>query len=465
MQFQVKENRVTDLKVAYLGGGSRGWAWGFMKDLAMDGQMEGTVVLYDINRQAAEANKIIGNKISAHPDAKARWSYRVADSLEEALTGADFVVISILPGTFQEMRSDVHEPEQFGIYQSVGDTVGPGGLIRAMRTLPIFAEFARGIAAYCPQAWVINYTNPMTVCVRTLYQVFPKIKAFGCCHEVFGVQETMAAMLNDLRGIQGVRREEIRTNVLGINHFTWIDKASYKGLDLMPIWKEFCEKYAEEGFIENPSENWMNSHFESCQRVKIDLTKRYGIIAAAGDRHLAEFMPPWYLKTPETVKYWKFSLTSVDWREKDLQERLERSRRLVSGGEVIELSPSGEEGHLLMKALLGLGDMVSNVNIPNRGQMPDLPADVVVETNALFRRDEISPVCAGHLPGNVLALIERHVCNQENTVKAALSCDKELAFTTFMNDPQVNLTIDDGRELFERMLHNTEKYLPDSWKC
>ena len=117
MQFQVKENRVTDLKVAYLGGGSRGWAWGFMKDLAMDGQMEGTVVLYDINRQAAEANKIIGNKISAHPDAKARWSYRVADSLEEALTGADFVVISILPGTFQEMRSDVHEPEQFGIYQ------------------------------------------------------------------------------------------------------------------------------------------------------------------------------------------------------------------------------------------------------------------------------------------------------------------------------------------------------------
>lgn len=122
-----EDNRVKDLKVAYIGGGSRGWAWGFMMDLAADAQMEGTVALYDIDHEAAEHNEIIGNKISAHPDAVSHWKYTVADTLQQALTGADFVVISILPGTFDEMESDVHVPEAYGIYQSVGDTVGAGG--------------------------------------------------------------------------------------------------------------------------------------------------------------------------------------------------------------------------------------------------------------------------------------------------------------------------------------------------
>ena len=102
--------KAKDLRIAYIGGGSRGWAWGFMTDLAMDEQLCGTIRLYDIDRDAAERNRIIGGKISAHPDAKSRWTYAVADSLQSALTGADFVVISILPGTFDEMAVDVHLP-------------------------------------------------------------------------------------------------------------------------------------------------------------------------------------------------------------------------------------------------------------------------------------------------------------------------------------------------------------------
>ena len=183
------------LTVAYIGGGSRGWAWGFMTDLAMDGQLCGTVRLYDIDRSAAERNEIIGNKISAHKDAVSRWQYTVSDSLQQALAGADFVVISILPGTFEEMRSDVHLPERVGVYQPVGDTVGPGGFMRAMRTIPMYVEIASAIRDYAPDAWVINYTNPMSLCVRTLYEVFPGIKAFGCCHEVFGTQKLLCSML------------------------------------------------------------------------------------------------------------------------------------------------------------------------------------------------------------------------------------------------------------------------------
>lgn len=452
--------KVSDINIAYIGGGSRGWAWNLMADLAIEPQLSGNIKLYDIDKEAARHNEIIGNAITAKEESVGKWNYSTADTLKDALKGADFIIISILPGTFKEMHSDVHAPEKYGIYQSVGDTVGPGGLIRALRTIPMYVEIAEAIRDFSPNAWVINYTNPMSLCVRTLYKVFPEIKAFGCCHEVFGTQNLLAMMLNDLCGIKDVKRQEININVLGINHFTWINRASYQGMDLFPLYKEFSDKYYESGFHERSDDNWMNNSFKFAQRVKFDLYRRYGVIAAAGDRHLAEFMPPYYLKDEETVHQWMFGLTTVDFRIKQLEERLERSRKLVAGDDQVALEPSGEEGVLLIKALLGLKDMISNVNIPNRGQIPNLPLDAVVETNALFCRDNISPVMAGNIPQNILPLIYRHVCNQENTLKAALTKDKELAFTTFMNDPLVTIGYEEGRELFETMLKNTREYLP-----
>ena len=454
-----------ELIVAYIGGGSRGWAWGFMTDLAMDPDLCGTVRLYDIDREAAERNRIIGGKISAHPDALSRWSFEVSATLEEALSGADFVVISILPGTFDEMESDVHLPERVGIYQPVGDTVGAGGFMRAMRTVPMFAAIAEAVRDFAPEAWVINYTNPMSLCVRTLYEVFPAIHAFGCCHEVFGTQKLLCSMLETEEGIPGVRRQDLRTTVTGINHFTWITAASYGSLDLMPLYARFAEKYAESGYEAGQDGNWMNSHFNCAHRVKIDLFRRYGAIAAAGDRHLAEFTAPWYTRDPETVSAWKFSLTPVSWRKKDLKDRLARSDRLISGEEAVSLKPSGEEGHLLLKAILGLGDLVSNVNVPNRGQIPDLPLGAVVETNALFSRNRIEPVFAGPTPAGVLPLVTRHVLNQENSLAAALRCDRKLGFTTFMNDPQLAaVSPAEGEKLFDEMLKNQRAYLPAGWK-
>ena len=458
------EQKALDLTVAYIGGGSRGWAWGFMTDLAMDPQICGTVRLYDIDRSAAARNEIIGNKISAHPDAVSRWKYEVRDSLQDALTGADFVVISILPATFEEMRTDVHLPERLGIWQPVGDTIGAGGFMRAMRTIPMYVEIAEAIKAYSPDAWVINYTNPMSLCVRTLYHVFPEIKAFGCCHEVFGTQKLLCAMLKEKLGVEGVRRQDLYTTVTGINHFTWLTRASWQGVDLMPLYAEFAEEYWESGYEEGQDNNWMNSNFNCAHRVKFDLFRRYGAIAAAGDRHLAEFTAPWYTKDPETVASWKYNLTTVEWRIGDLQNRLRRSDDLISGKEPIVLKPSGEEGHLLLKAILGLGDLVSNVNIPNRGQIPNLPLGAVVETNAFFGRDRIEPVYAGPVPAPILPLIARHVYNQENTLTTALSCDRKLGFTTFMNDPQLSSVMPvDGRKLFDDMLEAQRPWLPKKW--
>ena len=454
------DNGAEDIKIAYIGGGSRGWAWGLMSDLAAAQDMNGSVFLYDIDREAAARNECIGNKMKDLKECRSAWNYKAVETMKEALTGADFVVISIMPGTFNEMESDVHAPEKFGIYQSVGDTTGPGGLMRALRTIPMFEEFAAAIRKYCPQAWVINYTNPMTVCVKTLYRVFPKIKAFGCCHEVFGTQKLLGLALEDIKGIQGAQREDIRVNVVGINHFTWLTAAQYKNMDLFPIYREFALKYRDEGFGEKADENWLNRFFDSREQVKLDLFLKYGAIAAAGDRHLAEFCPgSWYLKDEETAHSWGFKLTPVSWRKEDLKNRLARSERLYKGEEEMTINQTGEEGVQQMRSLLGLRDLVTNVNIPNCGQIPNLPLGAVVETNAHFSADSVRPVFAGPVPQSVYPLVSRVCGIQEMTVEAAMSRDLELAFQAFCMDPNMELGLKDARILYNTMVENTAKYL------
>lgn len=465
--MKYSKGKVSDIQIAYIGGGSRGWAWTFMTDLALEDEISGTIRLYDIDRKAAQTNEVIGNHLMNRPEAKGDWKFEVKDSLKEVLTGCDFAVISILPGTFDEMASDVHLPERLGIYQSVGDTAGPGGIIRGLRTIPMFVEIAEAIKKYAPDCWVINYTNPMSLCVKTLYHVFPQIKAFGCCHEVFGTQKVLRGIYEEETGDKIADWHDIHVNVVGINHFTWFTEASYKGVDLFPVYKNYIDHHFEEGY-QLEGENWMNSSFKCANRVKMDLFCRYGLIAAAGDRHLAEFMPGnEYLNDPETVVSWKFGLTTVDWRKEDLKKRLERSHRLAAGEEEIDLTPTGEEGILLIKALCGLGRVVSNVNIPNTaGQIPNLPENALVEINALFDRDSIHPVAAGKVPENVKALLMPHIENHERTLKAALTCDEELVVQAFLHDPVVKGKQPQEaqvRSLVHDMIENTRKYLPDGW--
>jgi len=430
-----------------------------MSDLAKEKSLSGTVSLYDIDYQAAHDNEIIGNKLMSRHDTLGSWKFKAVPSLEEALTGADFVIISILPGTLQEMISDVHAPEKYEIYQSVGDTVGPGGLIRALRTIPMYITIANAIKDFSPNAWVINYTNPMSICVRTLYQVFPQIKAFGCCHEVFGTQSLLQKMVQDMCGIEVPNRNEIRVNVLGINHFTWIDKATYNNIDLFPIYHDFCQKYKEEGFISEEEHATFNPEF-GANKVKFDLFRRYGIIAAAGDRHLAEFCPgKWYLGEEDPYPTWKFARTPVPKRIEAYHKLLEDTKDFVSGEKEFEIKETGEEGVRQIKALVGLDSFVTNVNLPNTGQMPDMPLGAIVETNALFQADCVRPVVAGKLPQSVNGLVVRHIYNQETIVTAGLKKDYELAFTAFINDPLVTISLSDAELLYIEMLNNTRAYL------
>ena len=452
--------KAENVKIAYIGGGSRGWAWGLMSDLIACEDMSGKVDLYDIDFEAAYHNEIIGNKYNEVEGAKTHWDYKAVRTIEEALTGADFVIISILPGTFDEMESDVHTPEKYGIYQSVGDSSGPGGIVRALRTIPMFEEIAEAIKNNCPNAWVINYTNPMTLCVKTLYRVFPQIKAFGCCHEVFGTQNFMRQVLKETKGIEVTERKEIQCNVVGVNHFTWITEARYRNIDIFEAYRQYVEEHKESGASEQADKNWMNNSFSCLESVKMDLFSRHGYIAAAGDRHLAEFCEgTWYLKSPECVTDWKFRLTPVAWRKDELQRRLKESEQMISGEKKIEIQNTGEEGVEQMRALLGLTEFVTNVNIPNQGQIPNLPIGAVVETNASFRADSVMPVMAGNIPDTIYPLIARICGEQEIVSRACEEKNLELAFTAFCNDPLVTISHNEARELFKEMIQNTEKYL------
>lgn len=458
--MKLYKTKAEEVKIAYIGGGSRGWAWGLMSDLVSQEILNGIVTLYDIDYEAACTNQVIGEKFNNAEGAKSHWDYKVAQSFSEALTNADFVVLSILPGTFDEMESDVHEPEKYGIYQSVGDTTGPGGIIRALRTIPMYEEIAHAIKDYAPEAWVINYTNPMSLCTMTLYRVFPQIKAFGCCHEVFSTQDLLARVVESEYGICDVKRDEISVNVQGINHFTWLNKAYYKNYDLIEAYRNFISKHPD-GYELDESNHWMNNSFACANLVKFDLFKKYGSIAAAGDRHLAEFMNgKLYLKDPETVKKYKFGLTPVAWRKEDLKKRLESSRKRENGEEKIEIKKTGEKGVEMMTAILGYKTLITNVNMLNIGQAPDLPIGAVVETNAVFRDGSVIPLFAGYMSNEICAMVSRHVRNHLTIMEAALTKNKELAFLGFINDPLVTCSDEEARKLFETMLKNTQKYLP-----
>jgi len=455
-----ENGKAKGIKLAYIGGGSRGWAWGLMSDLVSYDDISGDVYLYDIDYKAAQDNEIIGNKYNAVEGAKTTWNYHACKTAEEAMTGADFVIISILPGTFKEMASDVHTPEKYGIYQTVGDTTGPGGIVRAMRCIPMFEEIGENIKKYCPKAWVINYTNPMTLCVKTLYRVFPEIRAFGCCHEVFGTQKVLRTALEEICGITIENRNEIKVNPISVNHFTWLTSANFRNMDLFPVYEKFVDQYYDTGYTKNLDDNWMNNVFACAQRVKFDLFRRYGYIAAAGDRHLAEFSPgKWYLQNPEVVRSWGFALTPVSWRTEDLKNRLEKSRKLVSGEMAVEMKPTGEEGVLQMRAVLGLNVLVTNVNIPNKGQVPNLPLGAVVETNAVFQDNSITPVFAGNVPTEIYSLVSRVCGLQEQVSDAIAKRDIDLIFNAFASDPLTTCTYEEARKLFKEMVLNTKEYL------
>ena len=452
------------IKLCYIGGGSKAWARVFMNDLALTEGLTGEIALYDVDRAAAERNRRIGDRINAHPDAVSKWRYTVADTLEEALTGADFVAISILPGTLDHMAADVHLPEKYGVYQSVGDTVGPGGVLRAMRTVPLFEGFARAIRDCCPQAWVINLTNPMTILCRTLFDAFPSIKAFGCCHEVFHAEDFLCCVVKEELNVPRPDRHDLAVEASGINHFTWITDARWNDVDVMALLPGFIDKFYSSGYCEqgdDPQAFRGDNPFLYGNKVKMDLYRRFGALGAAGDRHLVEFMDgSWYLKDRAAPEKWLYHLTGVDYRKADQARRIREAQALAEGRMPVVLKKSDEELIPLMKALLGLGPLRSNANVVNRGQMGEAPLGSVVETFCIFDRDRVTPLPAKPLPQEAADLVRQNAENLEALHDAIRSRDLEAVFRVFLRQPLMSrLTEGEGLSLFREMVRSTEDQL------
>lgn len=454
---------VTGLKIAYIGGGSRDWARKLMFDLARCPDLGGRVAFYDIDPESARLNEQLGRWLQEQPGVVSRWNYATVLTLNDALRGADFIVVSIQPGPLELMEKEIALSEEYGMYYPVGDTTGAPGLIRGLRTAAIYAGFAEAIQKACPKAWIINYTNPMAVCIRTLAKAAPSLKAFGCCHEVFATQRMLAELAGKEWKLSPVpKRTDIECNVLGINHFTWIDRCTYRGRDVLDLARQHTARPGTlRPYARAEVESW-NDYFRSADQVKFALLPRFGLLAAAGDRHLVEFLPG-FNRSVEELFRWGVIRTPVSYRIERWRTAPQKVCDLIAGRAPLNLQASGEEGVDLIKALAGLGERVSNANLPNRGQIANLPLGAVVETNAQFVRDDIRLLAAGSLPPGLAPLIARHSANQELIVDAALTRDPDLAFQAVYGDPTNLPALDTAWEMFKRMIALNRDFLPE-WK-
>jgi len=448
-----------EIKIAYIGGGSRYWAKMVMTDLALCPHLTGEIALYDIDYEAALANVERARSIYGHPDAKTTFAVNAYHTPEEVFEDADFVFLSILPGPMQMFANDLDIPKKYGILQTVGDTTGPGGISRALRSVPTYIEYAHQIMALCPDAWVINYSNPMTLCTAALYAAEPDIKAFGCCHEVFGTQAMLARLVAHYLDVPRPKRQAIKTDVAGVNHFTFATRATWDGIDLYPIIEQHIRQpgfWDDRTAIAQEYMAW-GKFFSSQDLIKYEFFRRFEVLGAAGDRHLAEFVP-WYLTSEANLHRYGVILTPSSYRLGTWQP----PQNAPGGPSLAQntLESSGEEGVLQMLALLGVEPLDTNVNLPNRGQLPDLPLDAIVETNAQFRKDSLAPIVPRPLPAGVRALVQRVIAVQQMTLEAATNKDKALAFQAILDDPLCHIPVDQAWAMFNEMLEANKAMLP-----
>lgn len=453
--------KTTAIKIAYLGGGSRHWARDLMSELVLTPGLSGSVALYDLDFVAAQKNVAIADAIFSRPEARTRFTVRAVRRLADALRGADFVVLSIEPGPITARHADLEIPAKYGIVQPVGDTTGPGGIVRALRAIPVYADFARQIMTHCPQAWVINYTNPMTLCMAALFAVEPRIKAIGCCHEVFHTQMRLAHLAEKtFEPPRPIQRQEIQLDLTGINHFTWVTGARWKKHELFPLLKK---EISTPGFFrsrsrEGAARKRQGKYFESSGLIAMDLLRRFDALGAAGDRHLAEFVP-WYATDEQALHRWGVPLTPYRFRVARAVLRDHDAAYYAQR----PLRASDEEGVRLIEALLGLKPFTTNVNLLNTGQAKDLPLGHVVEGYVHVERNRITPCRPPLLPPGPALLVRRAAEVQQLTLQAGFERDVELAFQAILSDPLVRGPMDDLWVMFKRMLQHLRPHLP-GWK-
>ncbi len=450
------------MRIVIVGGGSYGWTPTIVRDMVVTKELAGsTIVLEDIDKKALALTARACRKIIAQ--SKAKFTLKTTTSEREALKGADFVVLTISTGGFDAMEADVELPKKYGIYQSVGDTVGPGGISRSLRNIPVVVKLARNMERLCPDAWLLNYTNPMTTLTRAVTSE-TSIRCIGLCHELYGT----LGVVQRLFGLKDWTKE-ISVKCAGVNHLLWVTEMAINGEDGFAMLRDYLKnpaKYADRQ--KRAGGRKINlTHAEThlgSNRVKFELFNIFGALPAAGDRHVAEFFPYFLTEANNMGADWGVKLTTVPQRRNEWRPNSEKNcRAIATGKRKMKMKRSHEAVSLIIAGLAGHRTTIDVVNLPNDGQVPELPLDAVVETMGVCDASGARGLPAGELPPGVATILQRHCDNQEMTVEAALTGDKELAFKALVNDPLV-LDLKTARKMFNEMLKANRRWLPQFFK-
>jgi alpha-galactosidase len=428
-------------RIVLVGAGSVVFTRNLLGDiLSMPVLRSSEIVLHDIDAdRLATAERMArwtAGALGAEPAISAHLDRRAA------LRGADFVINTIQVGGARATEVDFAVPARFGLRYTIADTIGVGGVFRGLRTIPVVLGIARDMAELCPDAWFLNYTNPLAIVVRAIAEATP-IKVVGLCHSVFWTIDTIAGYL-------GIPRDEIDAASAGVNHLAFLLRLEHHGRDLYPDLRRFVEAG------KTPDDNLVRS----------DLFLRLGAYPTESSEHHAEFNP-WYIGKRDAAgdAVERFHIPIGEYLDRvahNLDEYAETKRRL-DAGEPFDIELSGEYAATIAGSIQSGATARIVGNVMNGGRLiPNLEAGACVEVPCLVDGAGVHPIAMGDLPLHLAAYIRGAVDMQGLTVHAALDHDREAVYHAVLTDPivQSHLTLDDAWRLTDAMIEAEAEWLP-----
>lgn len=427
------------LKITFMGAGSTVFVKNVIGDClvcdALNQNLE--IALYDIDgERLKDSYELIECINKKYNESRAVVkSYLGVENRKEALRGADFVVNAIQVGGYEPCTViDFEIPKKYGLRQTIGDTLGIGGIFRALRTIPVLRDFAEDIEEVCPDAWFLNYTNPMCM-LSNFMQRYTRVKTVGLCHSV---QVCSQAILDGV----GIEKEGRVDKIAGINHMAWLLEIRDKnGNDLYPqIKKLAAEKNANE------------KHEDM---VRYEYIRRLGYYCTESSEHNAEYNP-FFIKSkyPELIEKYNIPLDEYPRRcVKQIKEWEEQREKLFSGGDV-EHTRSKEYASHIMEAIVTNKPLKIGGNVLNNGLITNLPSIATVEVPCLVDANGITPTYIGDLPLQLAAMNSSNIYPQLLTVEAAVTKNRETLYQAAMMEPHTaaELSIDDIVAMCDELL-------------
>ncbi len=428
-------------RIVLVGAGSVEFTRNLLGDiLSADALRDAEIVLHDIDADrlttAERMARWTAGQLRANPSISAHLDRR------EALTGADFVINTIQVGGARATQVDFDVPARFGLRYTIADTVGVGGVFRGLRTIPVVLGIARDMEALCPNAWLLNYTNPLAILVRAVSEA-TSIKVVGLCHSVFWTVDRLAGYL-------GIPREEIDYASAGLNHHAWLVRLEHRGRDLYPALREFVEA----------------GRVPDDDLVRADMFRRFGVYPTESSEHHAEYNP-WYIgkrdERGDAVERFHIPIGEYLDRVAHNLDEFAETKRMLDAGEPFDIERSGEYAATIIDSMTTGEPARIVANAMNRGALiPNLDADACVEVPAMVDGLGVHPVAMGPLPVHLAAYVRGAVDMQALTVRAALHRDRTAIGHAVMTDPivQSHLTLEDAWRLTDQMIEAEAEWLP-----